>query len=96
MAASDDPAQLQYLEVIFENVLGIIVRLALLAVFVMLLLGGFNFLTSGGNPEAKAKAQKTLTWAISGFVVLLLGWFIMRFISEFTGIPEILKFEIPK
>lgn len=90
-----DPALLQDLEAIFENILQIAVQLAGLAVFVMLLIGGFKWLTSGGNPEEKAKAKATITWAIFGFVVLLLGWFILRFIAEFTGVPEILKFEIP-
>lgn len=86
----------QCLEGIFANILGIAVRLAGLAVFVMLLVGGFKYLTSGGDPEAKKKASDTLTWAIVGFVVLLLGWFILRFISEFTGVEEILKFELPR
>lgn len=94
--AADEPQKLQFLEVIFENVLNIAVRLAGLAVFVMLLVGGFKYLTSGGNPEAKKKASDTITWAIVGFVVLLLGWFILRFISEFTGVEEILKFELPR
>lgn len=90
-----DVFTLQCFEGIFENILGIAARLAGLAVFVMLLVGGFKFLTSGDNPESKAKAKATITWAILGFIVLLLAWFILRFLSEFTGLPEILKFEIP-
>jgi len=93
--AVSDPATFKDFEGIFENVLKIAVRLAGLAVFVMLLIGGFKYLTSGGDPEKKAQAKATITWAIFGFIILLLGWFILRFIAEFTGIPEILEFEIP-
>lgn len=99
--AVQDPATFQDFEGIFANILRIAIRLAGLAVFVMLLIGGFKFLTSGGNPEAKAKASQTITWAIIGFVVLILAWFILRFIAEFTGLTgrgaviDILKFEIP-
>ncbi len=91
---ADEPAQFKDLEVVFANILNVALVLAGLVLFVMLMLGGINYLTSGGDPEKAKKAQGTLTWAIVGFILLIASWFILRFLSQFTGI-DLTKFEIP-
>ena len=87
-------ANFKALEVIFSNLLNIIVILAGIVVFVMLLIGGFGLLTSAGNPEKTKKAGGTIANAIIGLIVLLAIWFIFRFIETFTGIT-ITQFEVP-
>jgi len=82
----DDVVTLKGLECIFSRILNIVVQLAGLAVFIMLLVGGWQFLTSGGEKQAVAKARGTLTYAILGLVLLIASWFIMRFISAFTNV----------
>lgn len=79
-------AKLSSLEFIFQRVLNIAISLAGLVLFVMLLTGGFSWLTAGGDPEKAKKAGGTLTWAIAGFALLLGSWFILRLISQFTGV----------
>lgn len=88
-----DVATFKALEVIFANVLNIAVVLAGLVLFVMLLLGGFNFLSSGGDPEKVKKAGGLISSAVLGFVLLIASWFILRFIGQFTGV-DLTKFEI--
>ncbi len=88
-----DVAQLKSLEFIFQRILNVAVSLAGLTLFVMLLVGGINYLTAGGDPEKAKKAQGTLTWAITGFVLLIASWFILNLISQFTGV-ELTKFEL--
>lgn len=73
------------LEIIFGNLLTIIFTLAGITAFVMLLVGGFRFLTSGGDPKANQSAKGTLTWAVVGLFFLIGAWFVLRFIQEFTG-----------
>lgn len=89
------PASFSNLEGIFENVLGIVVSLAALAVFIMFLKGGFNFLTSGGDPQKNASAKNAVTWAVIGLIVLLSIWFVFQLIAEITGVEGITTFEIP-
>ena len=88
-------ATIQGFECLVRIALNFAVRLAGIVAFIMLLIGGFQYLTSGGNPKAKESAQKTLTYAILGLALLLGGWLILLFIQEFTGI-NITIFEIPK
>jgi hypothetical protein len=91
--AEGDVATFKSLETIVSNILGIASALAGIAVFVMLILGGFKLLTAGGNPEQVKKATGTITWAVVGLIILLAIWFIFMFIEEFTGV-EISVFKL--
>ncbi len=81
----NDPAQLSDLEFVFENVVTSLLALGGIVLFLMLLSGGFKYLTSGGDPKATETAQKTLTYAIGGMVLLAGSYMILRIISDFTG-----------
>jgi hypothetical protein len=89
------PAEFSSLEGLFERVLGMVIAFGGLAAFIMLLIGGFHYLTSGGNAEEAAKGKATLTWAFIGILALIGIWFIMQIISKFTGVTQITEFDIP-
>lgn len=91
---SGNPAQIQGLECIIGAALNLIVQLAGIAAFIMLIIGGFKYLTSGGNPEAKKAASGTISYAVLGLALLLGGWLIMLFIKELTGV-DVTQFVIP-
>ena len=90
---TNDPAQLTDLEVIFARILNVVTSFAVLAVFIMLVIGGFKYITSGGDPKATESAQKTLTYAIFGLVALVGIWLILRFVEVFTGV-NVTEFKI--
>lgn len=92
--SGDQPATLKDLEAVFIRIVQAAVELALVVFFIMLLYGGFKYLTSGGEPKNIEAAQKTLTNAILGIVLLIGIWLILRFITVFTGI-DVTKFVIP-
>ena len=71
---------------IVENIFNLAIRLAGILAFIMLILGGFKYLTSGGDPKATESARKTLTYAVLGLVLVIAAWFILKFLSEFTGV----------
>ena len=89
-----DVATLQGFECLFYNILSVALRLIGLAMFLMLLFGGFKYLTSGGDPKAVEAAKATLTTAVTGLVLAVLAWFILSFISKFTGIGNLLFFQL--
>lgn len=84
--SADQPLQLVDLEVIITSVLAVIARLVGIAVFIMLIAGGYNFLTSGGDPKKAEVAQKTITGAIIGIVIIIGGWFFLNILNEVTGV----------
>lgn len=89
------PAKLQDLETVFGSVVTSLLALGGIVLFLMLLSGGFKYLTSGGDPKATEGAQKTLTYAIGGLVMLAGSYIILRIISDFTG-ADVTNFKIFK
>lgn len=89
------PAQLSQLEDVFGNVVTSLLALGGIVLFLMLLSGGFKYLASGGDPKATETAQKTLTYAIGGMVLLAGSYMILRIISDFTG-ADVTNFVIYK
>ena len=80
-----DAAELSDLGGIFENVVSAALAFAAIALFVMLIVGGFRYITAGGDPKGVEGARKTLTYAIAGMVLIALSFLILRFIETFTG-----------
>jgi len=91
----DTVAKIECLECVAQIVLNYAIRFAGIAVFIMLIIGGFKYLTSAGDPKAKESAQKTITYAILGLALFLVSWLILLFIKEFTGV-DVTQFTIPK
>ena len=88
------PLPLTGLEDVFKNVVSIAIGFAGIAFFIMFLVGGFQYLTAGGNPQAAEGARKTLTYAIMGLAFIALSYLILRLIATFTGAEGILNFKI--
>lgn len=47
---------------------------------IMIIYGGFRYITSGGDSNAVASARKTITWAAIGLVVTVLAAVIVQFV----------------
>ena len=54
-----DVPTLKCFEAVYKQILNVAIGLALLALFVMLISGGFRFLTAGGDPKAATAAYPT-------------------------------------
>lgn len=87
-------ATLACIEVIIKNLFNIAFRLLGIAAFIMLIVGGFQYLTAGGDPKKTQAASSTLTYAIFGLVIVLAAWFILLFIYKFTGV-DVTQFTLP-
>jgi len=51
---------------------------------VMLIFGGFMWMTSGGDEERLEQAKKTVSGAVVGFVVVMLAWAAVSFVMKTT------------
>ena len=89
----EDVATFGALEGVFENVTRAVLGLAAITLFILLVWGGFKYITSGGDPKAAEDARKTLTYAIGGMVLIALAILILRLIEAFTGI-DVTQFRI--
>lgn len=77
----DDVPTLKCVEVVFGNITLMASGLIVLVLFIMLVVGSFNYLTSLGNPEKIKKAQGTLKYALLGFILFISSFLILKIID---------------
>lgn len=85
-ARTGGPATIKDLEVVFARIVSVIASLAGIAALAMLIVGGFRFLTSGGDPKATEAARNTMTYAFLGIILLIGAWLILKILEAITGV----------
>ncbi|MDH7476014.1 MAG: pilin [Microgenomates group bacterium] len=93
----DGVPTLKCLEIVFNNILYLATGFIILVLFVMFVVGSFNYLTSLGNPEKVKKAQGTITYALVGFIIFIASYLILNIIDILFlgGHGNIFKFRLP-
>jgi len=56
-----------------------------------LVMGGFNYVTAGGNPEAIEAAKVTITNAIIGLVLVLISYLLIQFLLQQIGAADYIR-----
>ncbi|MEK7616402.1 MAG: pilin [Patescibacteria group bacterium] len=54
----------------------------------MVVIGGFQIMTAGGNPEQVTKGRKTVMYALIGIVVVLLAEGLVSLIKDILGVTK--------
>lgn len=77
------PLSAQYTDIasIINNVMPFIMALAGIILFLVLMWGGFDYVTSQGVPEKLKSANAKITAGVIGFVLLVLSFLITRVLS---------------
>ena len=89
-----DVATIKSFEGLFNNVLLVVLSLLGIVTFIMILVGGFKYLTSGGDAKQAEAAKGTMTYGIIGLAAAIGAWFILLAIQNFTGVT-VTEFTIP-
>jgi hypothetical protein len=89
-----DVATIGSLASLFSNIIQAITALAGVILFIMLVMGGFTFLFSGGDQKKLEKAKGTITNAILGLAILVGSYLILLVLEQVTGIKGLTKFQI--
>jgi len=79
-------AHISDLQGIFRNVVTALLGFAGIVLYIVLIMGGFKYITSGGDPKAVDSAQKTITYAIGGLILILLSYLFLVLIKQITGV----------
>lgn len=79
-------ASIQCVIPLIANIIRAVTSLGAVALFIMLLVGGFNFLFSGGEQKKLEAARGTVTQAIVGIVIMSVAYLILKTIQIFTGV----------
>ncbi len=77
-----------------NNILTVAFAVAVLVVLVMLILGAFEWITSGGDKEAVGKARGRIINALIGLAVLAVAFALANVAARFTGL-DLFNLTIP-
>ena len=79
---ADEPARIGEIALILDNVMNIVFPAAGLICVVFIIIGGYMWIASAGDPSKVKQAQGTLTWAIIGLVFVLISVLVVRTIAN--------------
>lgn len=74
------------LNALISNIIGAATAVAGIAMLGYLIFGAISWLTAGGNEERIEKAQKSITNAVIGLVLVILATSIAAIIGVLTGV----------
>lgn len=80
------PTKFSDLGGLISTFLPAVVTVAGMAAFVLLLVGGFRYMTAGGDDKAVADAAKIITNAVIGLVIVFAAWFAINIIETVLGL----------
>lgn len=69
-------------EIIYYGLYDIILWVSMVLMFSWMIWGVFQYLFAGGDKEGLAKAKSRITWAIVGFVIVILAYTIQKYARE--------------
>ncbi len=81
-----NPLQAATLEVIIDNLINFILRIAIVLAPLMIIVGGLLFITSGGNVQQVDRAKKLLLWTTVGLAIILLSKGVLAIINQLLGV----------
>ena len=73
-------------ETFFSNLLGVFTIVAGLMFLIYFVFGALGWITAGGDPEKVKKAQKQLTNAVLGLVLVVIAYSIVTIIGQVLGL----------
>ena len=86
------------LQVTISRVINIALSLLGVIAVVIILIGGFQWMTAGGNDEKVANARKIIFAGIIGLAIILSAWAIARFVliqlGQATGVAGADSYEL--
>jgi hypothetical protein len=66
----------------------IVFLIAGIALLAMIVMGGFTFLTSAGDPKKMEQGKNQLTYAIVGFVIIFAAVWLVQIFGAMFGLPS--------
>lgn len=83
-----NPLKAKSFEELILNIVSFLVRIAIPIMTLMIIIGGFYFVTAGGDPQKISQGKQLIKWALIGFIIILLAEGIIAAVKEILGITK--------
>lgn len=82
-------------QTLLSRILNILLLLGAVAALIFLIIGGFKWITAGGDKTKVEAARNTIVGAIIGLVVVFLSFFVINFVFKLLTGNDIGSFTLP-
>ncbi len=77
----------------FYGILSVIIKnvfvIASIILFIFIIIGGLGMIINAGNSEKQKQSNKTLSSAITGFIIIMVSYWLIKIIEILTGVQII-------
>lgn len=80
---------------LLRNIFIAMIIVGMIILIIMIIWSGIAIITAGQDKDKLQNAQRRLTWAIVGFIILISVFAIAAFISNFLGLEFFRNLKIP-
>lgn len=74
---------------IISSLLPYLLALAGLMLLAYLIIGGFGLMTSGGDPKKADSAKQRITYALVGFIIVFISFWLIQVVEVILGLPKV-------
>lgn len=85
------PVNIGDLGYLIGAIMGILLIIAAIAAFLFLILGGLQWITSGGDKAGLEAARNKITNAIVGLIIVAAAWAVMFLVGRFLGLENLFQ-----
>ena len=78
--------QIENLGLLISNAIGVALIVAGILVFVYLVWGGIQWISSGGDKAKTEEARSRITAALVGLAIVAAAWAVMQLVAHFFGL----------
>ena len=82
----ENPLEAEKFEDIIDNIIDFIYKIAIVLAPLMIIVGGFLFVTAGGNVQQITRDRNLIIWTAIGFLIVLLSKGILAIINQILGV----------
>ena len=67
-----------------QSVIGFVFVIVGIISVIMIIIGGYNYVLSGADPQKTKKAKETILYAVIGLVISMSAWLIVSYVLDLT------------
>ncbi len=79
----DEPARIEEIFTSLDKVLDFLFPFGVILALAFVVVGGYMWMSSAGNPDKIKQAQGTLTWAIIGLIFVLISGLLLNTLIDY-------------
>lgn len=73
---------------LLQGIVGWLIAVAIPIAALMILIGGYQIMFAGGNPEKVNTGKRTILYAVVGFSIIALAWGFITIIQQLLGLKK--------